>query len=114
MVAAVVVMIDEARDLSFEIARQEVVLEQDAVLQRLVPALDLALGLGMARRTARVFHAFAGQPGGQIGRDQDGPLSDRSRGGCTTLALSQPDARSAMVNVSVTSPAFIWCTASRR
>ena len=47
MVAAMVVMIDEGRDLPLEIARQEVVFEQDAVLQRLMPALDLALCLGM-------------------------------------------------------------------
>ena len=60
MVAAVVVVIDERRDLLLEIARQEVILEQDAVLQRLVPSLDLALGLGMAGRTARMFHAFVG------------------------------------------------------
>ena len=47
VVTLVVVMIDEGIDLSLEIAGQIVVLEQDAVLQRLVPALDLALGLGM-------------------------------------------------------------------
>src|SRR5690606_15917563 len=37
----------------------------------------------------------------------DGPLSDNSRGRCMTLALSQPEACSAMVSVSVTSPAFM-------
>tara|TARA_R110002111_G_scaffold39106_2_gene74001 strand:- start:12 stop:200 length:189 start_codon:yes stop_codon:yes gene_type:complete len=36
-----VVVTDEGFDLGFEIARQEVVLQQDAVLQSLVPALDL-------------------------------------------------------------------------
>ena len=46
VVTLVVVMIDEGVDLSLEIAWQVVVLEQDAVLQRLMPALDLALGLG--------------------------------------------------------------------
>ena len=46
VVAAVVVMIDERRDLPFEITWQEVVFQQDAVLQRLVPAFDLSLGLG--------------------------------------------------------------------
>jgi hypothetical protein len=50
VIAPVVVVIDEGADLRFEVARQEVVFEQDAVLQRLVPALDLALGLGMAAR----------------------------------------------------------------
>ena len=47
MVAPMIVVLDEGGDLGFEIARQEVVFEQDAVLQRLVPALDLALRLGM-------------------------------------------------------------------
>ena len=60
VVATVVVMIDEAGNLPLEIARQKVVFEQDAVLQRLVPALDLALGLGMAGCTARVIHAVVG------------------------------------------------------
>jgi hypothetical protein len=54
VVASVIVALDEARDLGFEITRQVVVLEQDAVLERLVPALDLALGLGMARSTANM------------------------------------------------------------
>ena len=60
MVAAMVVMINEGRDLLLEITRQEVVFEQDAVLQRLVPSLDLALGLRMAGRPARMFHALVG------------------------------------------------------
>ena len=47
MVAPVVVVLNEGRDLRLKVARQEVVFEQDAVLERLVPALDLALGLGM-------------------------------------------------------------------
>ena len=45
MVAVVVVMIDEGADLVFEVARQIVVFQQYPVLQRLMPALDLALGL---------------------------------------------------------------------
>ena len=51
MIARVVVALDEGLDLGFEIAWQEVVLQQDAVLERLVPAFDLALGLGMVRCT---------------------------------------------------------------
>ncbi len=42
MVTPVVVMIDEGADLVFEIAWQIIVLQQDAVLQRLVPPLNLA------------------------------------------------------------------------
>ena len=49
VVAPVVVVLDEGAELGFEITGQIIVLEQDPVLQRLVPALDLALGLGMVR-----------------------------------------------------------------
>jgi hypothetical protein len=45
-----VVVGDVFADLLLEIAWQVVVLEQDAVLQRLVPALNLALRLRMQRR----------------------------------------------------------------
>jgi hypothetical protein len=47
VVTPVVVVIDEVVDLCLEVAGQILVLHQDAVLQCLVPALDLALGLGM-------------------------------------------------------------------
>ena len=43
MVAPVVVVLDEGPDLRLQITRQVVVLQQDAVLQGLVPALDLPL-----------------------------------------------------------------------
>ena len=46
MVAAVVVVFDEGGDLGFEIAGQEVIFQQDAVLEGLVPALDFALVIG--------------------------------------------------------------------
>jgi hypothetical protein len=41
--SAVVVVIDEGVDLGFQVARQIIVFKQDAVFERLVPALDLAL-----------------------------------------------------------------------
>lgn len=69
VVAPVVVMIDEGADPRFEGTRQEVVFEQDAVLQRLVPSFDLALGLRMARRAAGVLHPLAGEPGCQFSGD---------------------------------------------
>ena len=58
VIALVVVMLNERLDLAFEVAGQEVVFEQDAVLQGLVPALDLALRLRMERGTAHVAHAL--------------------------------------------------------
>ena len=51
VVSAMIVMLDESRDLRFEVFLEEVVFQQDAVLQRLVPALDLALRLGVAGRS---------------------------------------------------------------
>ena len=57
VVAPVIVVLDEVPDLSFEIARQVIVLEQNAVLERMVPAFDLALGLRMARRATNMHHA---------------------------------------------------------
>ena len=58
MVTMMVIVIDEPTDLPFEVTRQEVVFEQDAILQRLMPTLDLALGLGVVRRTADMLHAL--------------------------------------------------------
>ena len=54
MVAVVVVMIDEFRDAVFEITGQVVVLQQDPVLEGLMPTLDLALCLGMIWRAKDV------------------------------------------------------------
>jgi len=51
VIAQMVVVRDEGADLDFEIVREEVVLQQDAVLERLMPALDLSLGHRMMRRT---------------------------------------------------------------
>jgi hypothetical protein len=55
MVAGMVVVRHEGGDLAFEIAGQVVVLEQDAALERLMPALDFALGLRMVGRSADVL-----------------------------------------------------------
>ena len=52
--AGVVVVLDESRDPRLQLAGQVGVFEQDTVLEREVPTLDLALGLGMARSTADV------------------------------------------------------------
>src|SRR5258705_10627528 len=43
VVSQVIVVGDEGVDLGFEIAGQIIVLQKDAVLERLMPALDLAL-----------------------------------------------------------------------
>ena len=77
-------MLHKGRDLRLQIAGQVVVLEQDAVLQRLMPALDLALRLRMVGRAADMAHALVVQPCGEIltdvGRaivaEQPGPVYD--------------------------------------
>ena len=48
---------------------QIVVLEQDAVLQRLVPSLDLALGLRMMGRATNVLHLSVVEPLGEVCRE---------------------------------------------
>ena len=60
--------------MRFEVSGQEVVFQQDAVLECLMPALDLALGLRMIRRAACVRHALVFQVLGQITRDVAGPV----------------------------------------
>ena len=59
MVSQVIVVGDEGSDLGFEVTWQVVVFEQDAVLQRLMPALDLALGHGVIGHAANVVHVLA-------------------------------------------------------
>ena len=62
VIALMVVVADKGFDLGFKIASQEVVFQQDAVLESLVPVFDLALGLWMIWRPTRVLHAFVLQP----------------------------------------------------
>ena len=62
VIAGMVVMSHEGGDLTFEIAGQVIVLEQDAVLERLMPALDLALGLRVIRGAADVLYFLPVQP----------------------------------------------------
>jgi len=69
VIAGVVAEHDEGGDLAFEIAGQVVVLKQDAVFARLMPALDFALGLRMVGRSADMLDVLLVQPIGQIARD---------------------------------------------
>ena len=74
MIVPVVVVLDECVDLLSEIAGQIIVFQQDAVLERLVPALDLALGLGMIWRTANMIHLLVFEPISQFTRDVTGAV----------------------------------------
>ena len=69
MVTQVIVVGDEGFDLGLEVAGQVVIFEQDAVLHRLVPAFDLALGLGVAGRSAGMLQVFLREPIGQAAGD---------------------------------------------
>src|SRR5512132_943298 len=53
VIAPMVVVRDECIELSFELAWQIIVREQDAGLNRLMPALEFPLRHGMRRRSAR-------------------------------------------------------------
>ena len=105
VIALVVVVLDERLDLGLKVARQEVVLQQDAVFQGLVPALDLSLGLGVQRGTADmahlvgldVFRQFAGDVAGAIVAEPPGFVQHRG-----AIAARGSKARS---SVSVTSSA---------
>ena len=74
VVAMVVVMIDEGADLHFQISGQIVVFEQDPVLERLMPALDLALCLRVVWRTPDVVHALGFKPVSKITGDIRRPV----------------------------------------
>lgn len=74
VVAPMIVVLDEGADLVFEIARQEVIFEQDAVLERLMPAFDLSLCLGMERSTANMIHAIGADVIGKILGDITGSI----------------------------------------
>ena len=67
VIASMIVVLDEGCDLGCEIAWQEVVFEQDAVLHRLVPAFDLALGV--AGGSAGMLQVFLREPIGQAAGD---------------------------------------------
>ena len=74
VVALVIVMLDERFDLLLEIAGQEVVFQQDAVFQGLVPALDLALRLRVERRAANVAHGVRLDVIGKLVGNVAGPV----------------------------------------
>ena len=74
VVSLMIVMINECLELRVEVCREEVVVQQDSVFQGLMPSLDLALSLGVIRRTAGVFHAFVLQPFSQLSRDIAGAV----------------------------------------
>jgi hypothetical protein len=74
VIALVIVVFDEPADAGFKVAGQVIVFQQDAVLQRLMPALDLALGLRMIGRTTNMRHILLVEPFRQLAGDVAGPI----------------------------------------
>src|SRR5215475_15006064 len=74
VVSAVIVVSDEGLYLGFEVAGQEVVFQQDAVLQGLVPAFDLALCHRVVRGSADVLDLAVTEPFGQVAGDVAGAI----------------------------------------
>ena len=62
VVTVVIVVTDEVSNLRFQVTWQIVVFEQDAVFERLVPALDPSLCHRMIGRTADVAHVMRDYP----------------------------------------------------
>ena len=87
MIAPVVVVLDEGADLGLEVAGQEVVLEQDAVLHGLVPALDLALGLGMHGSAPDMAHGVTLDIVSQLGGDIAGAIVAEQPGFVLNMGL---------------------------
>lgn len=69
VVSIVVVKFDERFDLRLQIRQEEVIFQQDAVLQGLMPSFDPALTLWMIRRPPDMPHIFVAQPLSQLARD---------------------------------------------
>ena len=74
MVAVMIVVGDELLDAGVEITWQEVVLQQDAVLEGLMPAFDLALCLSVVGRTSGMNHAVIIEPSSEFTRDVTGAV----------------------------------------
>lgn len=74
MIALMFLMFDERFDLLLKVAGQQVVSQQDAVFERLVPALDLALCLGMHRCAGHIAHLVGFDIFRQFTRDIAGTI----------------------------------------
>ena len=69
VLAVVVIVLDESADLAFKVPRQIIVFQQDAVLQRLMPAPDLALCLRVVRRATDMLHGVVFEPVRKVAGD---------------------------------------------
>ena len=74
VIALVIIVLDKRGNLCFEIAGQIIVLQQNSVFERLVPALDLSLSLRMIWRAAHMAHVLTAKPKSQFSGDIAGPI----------------------------------------
>ena len=74
VIPLVIIVTDKGGDLCFKVTWQEVFLQQDAVFEGLMPALDLALGLRMVRCPSCVRHSLVFQVFGQFTGDIAGSV----------------------------------------
>jgi hypothetical protein len=96
----VIVVLDEGPDLPFEIAGQIIVVEQDAVLHRLMLASCFVFVDDTVRHAHAAYSCFRAQVARSL-ITYDEPLSDSSLGRCTTMARSRPEAAKAWSSVAV-------------
>ena len=78
MVAPLIAVLDEGLDVGLKRTRQRVVSQQDPILQGLMPALALALGLRVIRRAANVLPIPVLEPVGPIAGAYERPSPERS------------------------------------
>ena len=74
VVAPMVILLDQGRDLGLKLGRQLVILKQDAVLHGLLPSPYLALCLGMGGRAADMLDAVPRKPLGEGVKDAPKPI----------------------------------------
>ena len=74
VIPPVIIVGDEGLDPGFEIAWQEVVLQQDAVLQGLMPALDLALCLRVIGCSTNMIHVLDFHPLSELASNVTGAI----------------------------------------
>ena len=108
VISAVIVMFDECRDLRFEVVGEEVVFEQDAVLERLVPALDLSLRLRMAGSAVDLFDGTLFEPFAKVRGDVTGAVAptEGREGAAETTVRAAFGCRRAPVEVAMASQGF--------
>ena len=90
VVAPVVVMLDEGAYRGLQVAGQEVVFQKDAVLQGLMPALDLALGLGMHGSAPDMAHPLGLDIVRQLPRDVAGAIVTEQAWFVTHMSMIAP------------------------